>query len=67
MVRRDVNLLRVMIRCPMTGRTISTGLAADPATWDTRPIDLNLVPCPECEQVHTWSKSDASLEGLGGS
>ena len=34
MVRRDVDLWRVMIRCPVTGRSIPTGLTANPATWN---------------------------------
>jgi hypothetical protein len=63
MVQRDPDHLRVMIRCPVTGRAVPTGLTADPTTWEARPIGLNRVPCPECKQVHAWSKSDASLEG----
>lgn len=64
MVRRDPNLLRVMIRCPVTGRAVPTGLTADPATWDIRAIGLNRVSCPDCKQVHAWSKKEASLERL---
>jgi hypothetical protein len=66
MVDKESNLLRVMIRCPMTGRAIPTGLTADPATWHSRPIGLNRVSCPECKQAHAWSKPDAHLEGSGG-
>ncbi len=62
MADKEVNLLRVMIRCPATGRAIPTGLTADPARWNTRPIGLNRVSCPECKQVHACSKSDAHLE-----
>ena len=57
--------LRVMIRCPVTGRGVPTGLTADPAKWDLRPIGLNRVACPECKQMHAWSKKDAYLEGTG--
>jgi hypothetical protein len=35
MVRRDADLGRVIIRCPLTGRSIPTGLTADPATWNS--------------------------------
>jgi hypothetical protein len=66
MVDKESNLLRVMIRCPMTGRAIPTNLTADPATWHSRPIGLNRVSCPECKQTHAWSKPDAHLEGSGG-
>jgi hypothetical protein len=67
MARKDPSPLRVMIRCPVTGRAVPTGLTADPASWKARPIGVNRVACPECKQVHAWSKSDASLEGVGGS
>jgi hypothetical protein len=62
MVGKELDLLQVMIRCPVTGRAIPTGLMADPASWNTRPIGLNRVSCPECKQTHAWSKSDAYLE-----
>jgi len=55
-----------MIYCPVTGRAIPTGLTADQATWHARPIGLNRVSCPECKQVHAWSKGDAHLEDSGG-
>ena len=63
MARGEVEQLRVMIRCPVTGRSIPTGLTADPSTWAARPLSPNRVPCPECKQTHVWSKADASLEG----
>jgi len=60
-------MFQVMIRCPVTGRAIQTGLTADPKTWKDRHIGLNSVSCPECKQIHTWRKKDAHLEGQGGS
>jgi hypothetical protein len=66
LVRKDVELVRVMIRCSVVGRAIPTGLAADPVTWFARPIGLNRMFCPECKQIHAWSKSDAFLESPGG-
>jgi len=66
-MRFDADMLQVMIRCSLTGRAIHTGLTADPKTWKDRHIGLNRVSCPECKQIHAWSKSDAYLEGAGGS
>lgn len=63
MMSRDPGQRRVMVRCPVSGRAVPTGLTADPATWSTRVIGLNRVSCPECKQVHAWTKKDASLEG----
>jgi len=64
---RDGETLPVMIRCPVTGRAIATGLTADPRTWNDRPIGLNRVSCPECKQIHAWNKSDTYLEDSSGS
>ena len=55
--------VRVMIRCPVTGNAVATGLMAHPKTWDARPIGLNKALCPACKQSHAWSKKDAFLEG----
>ena len=66
-MHKDAEILPVMIRCPVTGRAIATGLTADPKSWKDRPIGLNRVSCPDCKQIHAWSKSDAYLEGAGGS
>jgi hypothetical protein len=53
--------VRVMIRCPATGRAIATGLTADPRTWNA--VGLNKVSCPECKSVHLWRRSEGYLEG----
>jgi hypothetical protein len=58
----DMPPARVMIRCPVKGSPIATGLVADPKAWDARPIGLNRVACPACKQLHAWSKQDAFLE-----
>ncbi len=67
MMHNDPETLQVMIRCPLTGRAIATGLTADPRTWKNCPIGMNRVSCPECKQIHAWSKNDAYLDGPGGS
>lgn len=59
----DMPPVRVMIRCPVTGNPIATGLVAGPNTWNARPIGLNKVACPACKQSHAWSKKEAFLEG----
>jgi hypothetical protein len=61
------DMVRVMIRCPVTGATIETGLMANPKTWNARPIGLNRVSCPVCKQSHAWSKEDAFLNPSAGS
>src|SRR5215469_455999 len=49
--------VRVMIRCPVSGESIPTGLVADPKTWDARPIGINRVSCP----VSLDGRGDACL------
>jgi hypothetical protein len=66
-MQKDAEILQVMIRCPVTGGAIRTGLTADPKSWKDRPVGLNKVSCPECKQIHAWSKTDAYLEDAGGS
>jgi hypothetical protein len=66
-VDKESNYVRVMIRCPVTGRGIPTGLTAEASSWQARPIGLNRVSCPACKQIHAWSKPDAHLEGASGS
>ena len=48
----------LMIRCPSTGKLLSTGIAMDVATLKTASVTDNSVKCPHCGQLHTWSKND---------
>jgi hypothetical protein len=52
-----------MIRCPKTQRPIPTGIAADPAAYETLTLEGNSVKCPACGETHVWDKKDAFLEG----
>ena len=58
--------VQVMIRCPVTGDSIATGLMTDSKCWDARPIGLNRAFCPACKQSHAWNKKDGFLEGSAG-
>jgi PilZ domain len=52
----------VLIRCPKTGRNISTGVrltAADDLTKLSRARRFTQCPC--CKAVHSWLPSDAML------
>ncbi len=55
-------MARVMIACPVTGRPIYTGVSYDEDTFETSQFADKSVFCPECGQVHTWTKHDAYLE-----
>jgi len=55
----------VMIQCPATGRTISTGIAADGNTFACSPVFFADTYCPMCEADHRWFARDAWVEEGG--
>ena len=50
----------LMIKCPTTGKAVSTGVAIDAKSFQnpTNQFINNTVGCPACGQRHIWSKSD---------
>jgi hypothetical protein len=53
----------VMIRCPVTGRAVSTAIETEPATFRNLPTVAGRMHCPACELDHTWTISSAWLLG----
>jgi hypothetical protein len=53
----------IMIKCPATGRGISTGIEV----WatDQLPIVTASTVCPACGRVHQWTKNEAWLANEG--
>ncbi len=49
----------VMIRCPETGRAISTGIEADEARFNSMPVFFARSYCPFCRVTHQWFARDA--------
>jgi hypothetical protein len=49
----------LMIRCPATGRVISTGYAADPVRFRNLPEFYSVTYCPACRAEHHWFSRDA--------
>lgn len=47
----------IFIRCPNTGKVISTGMAMDQRSFE-RATGLS-VGCPACGKVHTFTAKDA--------
>jgi hypothetical protein len=52
----------VMITCPNTGRPVPTGMELDPAAFDSSEFGDIHLECPECPEIHPWSKDDAYLQ-----
>jgi hypothetical protein len=50
---------RVMIRCPKTGRELSTGMETDRASFNRTPVFFGRTFCPTCRTHHEWFAKDA--------
>jgi endogenous inhibitor of DNA gyrase (YacG/DUF329 family) len=55
----------VLIKCPETGRVVSTGIEMERATFDALPNVGAPMKCPACASTHVWSKKDAWLAEHG--
>ena len=49
----------VMIKCPKTGREISTGITADRVRFNSTPVFFASTYCPICRATHEWFAKDA--------
>ena len=49
----------LVIRCPETGRQISTGYQADAASFRQMPVFYGITYCPICRTDHQWFARDA--------
>jgi len=53
----------LMIKCPSTGRAVSTGI--ETSGVEQLPTVIATTVCPACGRVHEWTKDDAWLEEGG--
>jgi len=49
----------VMIKCPKTGREISTGISTDRVRFNSTPVFFASTYCPICRAAHEWFAKDA--------
>jgi len=49
----------VMIKCPKTGRAMSTGIQADRESFNTTPVFYSTTFCRFCQTEHDWFARDA--------
>jgi len=52
----------VMIKCPRTGRPISTGMTADRETFRCSAVFFARTHCPICETNHQWFAREAWVD-----
>jgi hypothetical protein len=55
----------VMVKCPKTGRAISTGMQADRSNFQCAPVFFSRVFCPICNSQHEWFAKDAWVREFG--
>lgn len=53
----------VMIRCPQTGRAVSTGMEMDPSSFSHTPVFFGRTLCSVCKIDHEWFARDAWVGG----
>jgi hypothetical protein len=54
---------KIMIRCPITGRAVSTGLTTKTILFDSIDADLEIpLRCPACLKMHNWRPRDAWID-----
>jgi len=51
----------VMIKCPTTGRSVSTSIETAAVVFRRLPDVPALMTCPACGQEHIWTTSGAWL------
>jgi hypothetical protein len=56
---QERNMGIVMIKCPQTGRGISTGMSADRNTFNITPVFFARAYCPFCQAEHEWFAKEA--------
>jgi hypothetical protein len=49
----------IMVKCPQTGRDITTGLRSDHASFRRTPVFYGRTLCPICRIEHDWFAGDA--------
>ena len=53
----------IMIKCPVSGRAVSTGIETESAVFRKLPKVSSRMHCPACGKNHVWSVSSAWLSG----
>lgn len=51
----------ILIRCPLTKKQLSTGIALAEDVFAVADFNGQAVRCPHCAMMHSWTKRDAFL------
>jgi hypothetical protein len=58
-VVRESAMPKIVVVCPYTAKSISTGIETEPEVLSHLPNIQSTVQCPECGEMHFWSPADA--------
>lgn len=47
--------------CPETGKSLSTGVSMNPASFESSGFSDNKTQCPHCGQMHRWGDLETTL------
>ena len=53
----------VMIKCPKTGRAVSTAIEVEASTFRRLPKIAARMYCPVCREEHVWFTGSSWLDG----
>jgi len=53
----------ILIQCPQTLKAVPVGLETDHRSFRTLPDIQSTMRCPDCGDVHLWSRNSAVLFG----
>ena len=51
----------ILIKCPVTGRDIPTGLDVEPAKFSSMPVFFSRTYCQYCKTEHEWFARNAMV------
>ena len=54
-------MAELMIKCPSTGKYLSTGVQMDRASLKSSHFEGNQTRCPHCDEAHVWGSKDCYL------
>jgi hypothetical protein len=54
----------IIIRCPITGLAVSTGLDTETIVFETLPEIEMPLQCPSCGETHHWRPREAWVRGV---
>jgi hypothetical protein len=53
---------KIMIRCPIVGVDVPTGLSTETIKFDSLSNVTIPLRCPACRKLHKWEQKDAWVE-----